>query len=96
MAWETAESNWPCCASPQGWKFNQEEEGCTEDTAAGGIKFIRDLYEREGSAEKSVRCSEHRGSSVSVQKHSCVNNSHSLECTAQTVLYDDAGAGVVG
>jgi len=39
----------------QGWKFNPDEEGCTEDTAAGGITFIRELYEREGSAEKSVR-----------------------------------------
>jgi hypothetical protein len=39
----------------QGWMFYPEEEGCTEDTAAGGIKFIRELYEREGSSEKSVR-----------------------------------------
>lgn len=32
----------------------QQEPGCTADTATGGISFIRELYERQGSQEKSV------------------------------------------
>jgi hypothetical protein len=36
------------------WPLRQEP-GCTPDTAAGGISFIRELYERQGSQEKSVR-----------------------------------------
>jgi glutathionyl-hydroquinone reductase len=37
-----------------GWVFDPSVEGCGPDTAAGGLKAIRELYEREGSAEKSV------------------------------------------
>ena len=33
----------------------RQEPGCTPDTAAGGISLIRELYERQGSQEKSVR-----------------------------------------
>lgn len=40
----------------RGWQFKPDEPGCTSDTAAGGITFIRELYERGGSKEKSVRC----------------------------------------
>lgn len=40
--------------SERGWVFDETVEGCGPDTAAGGIKAIRDLYEREGSTEKSV------------------------------------------
>ena len=32
----------------------RQEPGCTPDTAAGGISFIRELYERQDSQEKSV------------------------------------------
>jgi putative glutathione S-transferase len=39
----------------RGWVFDPSEDGCGPDTAAGGITAIRDLYEREGSSEKSVR-----------------------------------------
>ncbi|KAL3163163.1 hypothetical protein ABBQ32_009571 [Trebouxia sp. C0010 RCD-2024] len=38
----------------QGWQFKPEAPGCTPDTASGGINFIRQLYERFGSKEKSV------------------------------------------
>jgi len=41
--------------SERGWHFKPDEPGCTADTAAGGIPFIRELYERTGSEEKSVR-----------------------------------------
>mmetsp|Transcript_33329 Transcript_33329/g.100684 ORF Transcript_33329/g.100684 Transcript_33329/m.100684 type:complete len:275 (-) Transcript_33329:63-887(-) len=37
-----------------GWVFDASVEGCDPDTAAGGITSIRELYEREGSTEKSV------------------------------------------
>lgn len=38
----------------RGWQFKPDEPGCTADSAAGGIAFIRELYEREESQEKSV------------------------------------------
>ncbi|MEO1233964.1 MAG: glutathione S-transferase C-terminal domain-containing protein [Myxococcota bacterium] len=37
----------------RGWQFRPEEEGCTPDRVFGA-KFIREIYEREGSKEKSV------------------------------------------
>lgn len=36
-----------------GWQFNPEIEGCTPDTV-NGVRYIRELYERIGSKEKSV------------------------------------------
>ena len=38
----------------RGWQFKPEAPGSTPDTAAGGIRFIRELYERQDSQEKSV------------------------------------------
>lgn len=38
----------------RGWQFKPEAPGCTPDTASGGIQFMRQLYERFGSKEKSV------------------------------------------
>ncbi len=37
----------------RGWQFRPQEPGCTEDTIFGH-RFIRELYERAGSTEKSV------------------------------------------
>ena len=41
----------------RGWQLNADEPGCTEDTAAGGIQYIPELYEREFSPERSVKLS---------------------------------------
>ena len=38
----------------RGWQFKPDEPGCTADTAAGGLQFIRELYERQDSKGKSV------------------------------------------
>eukprot|EP00897_Mesotaenium_endlicherianum_P003375 jgi/Mesen1/3065/ME000018S02373 len=37
-----------------GWQLNPDEPGCTPDTVNGGIKFIEELYQREGSTQRSV------------------------------------------
>ena len=37
-----------------GWQFKPDAPGCTRDTVNGGIQFIRELYERLDSKEKSV------------------------------------------
>lgn len=37
----------------RGWQFRPEEPGCTPDTVHGA-RFIREIYEREASKEKSV------------------------------------------
>lgn len=37
----------------RGWQFRPEEPGCTEDSLFGA-RFVREIYEREGSTEKSV------------------------------------------
>ena len=38
----------------RGWQFKPEVQGCTADTANGGLQFIRELYEKHNSEEKSV------------------------------------------
>ena len=38
----------------RGWQFKPDQPGCTADTAAGGLRFIQELYERQDSKEKSV------------------------------------------
>ncbi len=38
----------------RGWQFKPEAPGCTPDTVNGGMRFIRELYEKENSAEKTV------------------------------------------
>ena len=38
----------------RGWQFEPEAEGCTPDTVSGGLQFIRELYEKQNSNEKSV------------------------------------------
>lgn len=38
----------------RGWQFKPEAPGCTPDTATGGMHFIRQLYEKFDSKEKSV------------------------------------------
>lgn len=38
----------------RGWQFKPEAPGCTPDTVNGGIRFIRELYEKENSEEKTV------------------------------------------
>ena len=38
----------------RGWQFKPDAPGCTRDTVNGGIQFIRELYERLDSKEKSV------------------------------------------
>ena len=38
----------------RGWQFMPGEPGCTADTAAGGIRYIPELYQRESSQERSV------------------------------------------
>ncbi|KAK9859809.1 hypothetical protein WJX84_010324 [Apatococcus fuscideae] len=40
--------------SERGWQFKTDEPGCNPDTAAGGIKYITELYQRESSQERSV------------------------------------------
>lgn len=42
------------CFTLQGWQFKPDEPGCTADTV-NGFTFIRQLYEKVGSKEKSVR-----------------------------------------
>ncbi|MBX2802403.1 MAG: glutathione S-transferase C-terminal domain-containing protein [Myxococcales bacterium] len=37
----------------RGWQFRPEEPGCTPDTV-NGARFVREIYESVGSAEKSV------------------------------------------
>lgn len=37
----------------RGWQFRPEEEGCTKDSVFG-FDFVRQIYERENSEEKSV------------------------------------------
>lgn len=41
----------------RGWQFKPEAPGCTSDTVNGGLHFIRELYEKHGSKEKSVSLS---------------------------------------
>ena len=41
----------------RGWQFKPEAQGCTADTANGGLSFIRELYEKHESEEKSVSSS---------------------------------------
>ncbi|DBA85260.1 TPA: hypothetical protein ACH3X2_005959 [Trebouxia sp. C0005] len=38
----------------RGWQFKPEAPGCTPDTVNGGMHFIRELYEKENSGEKTV------------------------------------------
>lgn len=38
----------------RGWHFKPEAPGCTPDTVNGGMQFIRQLYEKLESKEKSV------------------------------------------
>ena len=38
----------------RGWQFRPEAAGCTPDTVSGGLQFIRELYEKQNSKEKSV------------------------------------------
>lgn len=38
----------------RGWQFQPDTPGCTPDTANGGLQFIRELYEKHNSKEKSV------------------------------------------
>lgn len=39
----------------RGWGFKAEAPGCTPDTVNGGIEFIRELYEKQGSKGRTVR-----------------------------------------
>ncbi len=54
----------------RGWQFNADEPGCTEDTAAGGIQHIPELYQRESSQERSVKLSFFWQTSLCVYSHS--------------------------
>lgn len=38
----------------RGWQFKSEAPGCAPDTVNGGMRFIRELYEKENSDEKTV------------------------------------------
>lgn len=38
----------------RGWQYHPSEPGCTDDTLNLGIEYVRELYERIGSSEKSV------------------------------------------
>lgn len=38
----------------KGWQFKPEAPGCSPDTVNGGFQFIRQLYEKLDSKEKSV------------------------------------------
>ncbi|KAK9868840.1 hypothetical protein WJX84_002959 [Apatococcus fuscideae] len=40
--------------SDRGWQFKTDEPGCSVDTAAGGIQYIMELYQRESSKERTV------------------------------------------
>ena len=53
--------------------FFQEEPGCTADTAAGGIRFVRELYERTGSQEKSVSAMQPEQNGTLIWEHSRCN-----------------------